>query len=91
MNHLTVGCLVARPLEKVQTKSDVTLVIIPVFLNCKLLLYRADNFLLSIDHEGTHSFSPLQNLDSYAYNSDNEHYRKILVYHIIIVVGGQKD
>ena len=91
MIHLTVGCLVARPLEKVQTKSDVTLVIIPVFLNCKLLLYRADNFLLSIDHEGTHSFSPLQNLDSYAYNSDSEHYRKILVYHIIIVVGGQKD
>ena len=45
------GCLVARPLEKVQTKSDVTLVIIPVFLNCKLLLYCADNFLLSIDHE----------------------------------------
>ena len=91
MIYLTVGCLVARPLEKVQTKSDVTLVIIPVILNCKLLLYRADNFLLSIDHEGTHSFSPLQNLDSYAYNSDNEHYRKILVYHIIIVVGGQKD
>ena len=91
MIYLTVGGLVARPLEKVQTKSDVTLVIIPVILNCKLLLYRADNFLLSIDHEGTHSFSPLQNLDSYAYNSDNEHYRKILVYHIITVVGGQKD
>ena len=38
-----------------------------------------------------HHLSPLQNLDSYAYNSDNEHYTKILVYLIITVVGGQKD